>query len=798
MKGFEIDTDESEIEKIDLKLIINNLLSYWYYFLLSIIVCLFIAFLYNRYTKKVYKVSTTILVRDDSNSQLGVENIIEGMEMFSIKTNLENEKSILQSYSLAEKTIKNLNLGVSYFKHATIQSVQQYKNSPIKIVLDSNKAQIAGINFYVKPIDSNTFEFQIKCKDHNTYNLITEKRNNKLKANIDYNKIHKYGEEISTKYFSLIIDKSYFFNSIDYENDEYYSFKIHTIDKLTRKFVSSIDIKPLIKDGSVLELSLTGPNRKKSIDYLNTLSFLYLDRGLKKKNQMATNTIFFIKNQIEKTSDTLEVIENKLEIFKKGIPNLDVIEKEYGTFYQKQKTEGSISEYQVHLSYYYELLNYLKSSDSDDKIISPNSMGISNPELNSLISNFITLNSKKKELELSTTTNHPKYQSIVSQINFSKNSIIENLKNLISSTNKAKKELENRVNIFDNEINSLPENERQYIKLKREFLQTEINLNYLNEKLHATSIAKEGTISDHEILDIAGKHDSDKHLHPKNKLSYILSLIIGLIIPTLIIFLKNFFNEKILSKSDLTKITKIPILGIIGNSDNSSNIAVMQNPKSIISESFRTLRTNIQYLSADKKSKVITITSSVGSEGKTFCSSNLALILSAAGYKTILIGADLRKPKTQTDFNINNKIGLSTYLINKCDLKDILTISKENNNLNIITSGPIPPNPSELLNNERMKNLIIKLKKDFDYIIIDTPPAGLVTDSLITMKFSDINLYVVRHNYTKRNMLNIINDLHKTGQINNINIIINDYQFNSNSYGYGYNYGYGDGYGYYE
>jgi len=731
------------------------------------------------------------------NSQLGVENIMEGMELFSVKTNLENEKAILESHILSEKTIQELNLGVSYFVHNTIQTVNLYKNTPFKIEFDSTHLQLAGVEFFLIPKDENSFILELTCDEHYSYDINSNKSNKSLQATLDYSSLHTYNKIIETDYFSFTIKKPLSTKVNSIELDKSYSFKLHSLSNQTRQYVKLLNIQPLSKESSVLEISINDHNRKINIDYLNTLSKLYLLQGLEDKNKMATNTINFIDEQIIKTQDSLKLIENKLEIFKQKNPGLDVFEKDFGAFFQKQKIESDISQYQIHLSYYKELLSYLQNSGNTNKIISPTSIGITNPELNTLISNFITLNSKKKELDLSTKESHPKYQSVLLQISFTKKSIIENLKNLISSTNSAKRNLENRVNIFNDKIDNLPENEREYVKLKREFMQSERIVDYLILKQQETSIAKEGTEADHKIIDVAGKRDSDIPLSPKNRLSYLISLLFGVIIPVIFISIKDYFNETIREKSDLTKITKIPVLGVIGNSDKGNNLVVSENPKSIITESFRSLRTNIQYLAADKKQKVITITSSVGSEGKTFCSSNLALILATAGYKTILIGADLRKPRTHEDFNIENTKGLSSFLINKSSLEEVLH-NTENENLKIITSGPVPPNPAELLNSSKMTNLIEELKKEYEYIIIDTPPSGLVTDSVITMKFSDINLYVVRHNYTKRNMMNIINDLYDTKQVKNLNIIINDYMVSSSTYGYGYGYGYGNGYGYYE
>lgn len=796
MTEFENINKHSSEETIDIKALVRKFTGYWYYFILSVSICLFIAFLYNRYTKKIYRISTTILIRDDNNSQLGVENILEGMEMFSVKTNLENEKAILESHTLTEKSIQDLNLGVSYFKHNTIQTVNLYKESPFNVIFDSTHVQIADIEFLITPIGDNDFRLEFNCNEHFVYDLIKSQWDKTLEATLNYSKIHSFNSLIETDYFSFTIKKlptSSFSEKI--ELDKSYSFKLHSLNNQTNEFVKSLNVKPLTKEGSVLEISINGTNRKINIDYLNTLTKLYLLQGLEDKNRMATNTIKFIENQIIKTQDSLRFIEDKLESFKQENPDLDIFEKDFGTFFQKQKTESEISQFQIQLSYYKELLSYLEINEDADKIISPTSIGISNPELNTLISSYISINSKKKELELSAKESHPKYQSILHQISFTRNSIIENLKNLISSTNTAKRNLENRINTFNKDISDLPENEMEFIKLKREFVQAERIVDYLILKKQETSIAKEGTESDHKVIDIAGIRDSQIPLSPKNKLSFILALFFGIITPITFISIRDFFNETIRSKSDLTKITRIPVLGVIGNSDKGNNLVVSENPKSVIAESFRSLRTNIQYLASDKKSKVITVTSSVGSEGKTFCSSNLALILATAGYKTILIGADLRKPRTHEDFKLDNVNGLSSYLINQESMKEVIRES-ENENLKIITSGPIPPNPAELLNSEKMKDLIEELKKNYEYIIIDTPPSGLVTDSVITMKFSDVNLYVVRHNYTKRNMLNIINDLYETKQVKNLNIIINDYMVSSSSYGYGY--GYGNSYGYYE
>ena len=805
MSELENISDSSE-EKIDIKALIIKFTGYWYYFLISVLICLFLAFLYNRYNRNIYKVYTYILIEDEKNQ---ADEVFELEDMFGSNANLENQKAILKSHTLAKKTIEKMDIQISYFQHGKITKVNLYNKSPFYVYFDENYNQLSGVEFFINFKNKEEFELEYKCENKNTYNIKTNKKTNK-KISDNYQKSHKFNEWIDGDFmrFRIVKDTSVF-NYLDMNNLNEYSFILHSLDKLAANYVQKLKVAPLSKESTVLELRMDGYTKNKNIDYLNTLSRLYLEDELADKNEFARQTLLYIESELRETEDTLVMFENQLKEFKQNNLELDIATKDFGTFKQKLDIEEKYQKIRDQLRYYNALLRYVKKSTSsthfklddltgsydEEKILSPTSIGILNPELNALIIKLMELNSIKKGLELSIEEGHPKYQAILSDISFTKQSIIENVTNLISSTKTIEKDLKSRILIADNQIEKLPEAEQELWKITRNIEHYKTFVNYLTDKKLNTDILIEGTTSDHKIIDSA--MGPENPLSPNRKLNLLLALILGVGVPVIVVSLRDFLNETILSKSDLTKITNIPIIGVIGNSDKANNLVVLNNPKSVISESFRSLRTNIQYLSSEIENKVVTITSSVGSEGKTFCASNLALIMAAAGYKTILIGADLRKPKTHEVFNIDNSLGLSSYLINKSTLSDILH-KTDTEKLSIIPSGPIPPNPSELLNSDRMKKLIEKLKKTYDYIILDTPPCGLVTDSVITMKLSDINLYIVRHNYTKENMLNIINDLHNSEQVKNINIIINDYIVSSSSYGYGYGYGYGNGYGYYE
>ena len=788
--------EQKQAETIDIKAILFKYFRFWHYFLLSFLFFGFLAFLNNRYTIPEYGVSSTLLIRDDSNTQLGAENLLEGLELFSGKKNLKNEIIILKSYSNTEKVIKELGLGLSYFQHGFFQTNELFKDAPFKVIIDSLHIQLTGVEYELEIINENQFQLSVSTEDHFPYNLRTEKFDKTLLANINIDKTFEFDEKVSNIFLSFTIKKTPFFNLDNIiENGKVFSFKLHQTHVFAQKLIREISINPINKETSILKLSIKGRTPKKSIEILNKLTEVYIRNSLNEKNLMAINTIYFIDGQLTVIKDSLTLIENQLEVFRKQNPNLDIVNKDFGTYFQKQKLDNTLSEQSVNIKYYQSLLSYLKDDSDSHSIVSPTLMGISNPELNGLIHQLLQLGSKKDELQLTTTEKNPAYKAVLSQIQHTKNTIIENVSNLISSALIYEKDLKVRINSFNNKIYKLPKLEKSYLILKRKHEYNEQTSIYLQQKRYEASLAKAGTESDHKVIDSA-RLDSDKPIKPKKSLTYFFALFFGLIFPIAYILLKEFFSDTISSKSDLQSCTDVPILGLIGHSEKEKSLVVSIASKSIIAESFRTLRTNIQYLAAHKNNKIITVTSSIGGEGKTFTAMNLAGIFASSGHKTILIGGDLRKPKLHKDFNINEIKGLSSYLINKSSLEEVIEKTKIES-LDVIGSGPTPPNPAELLDSKGMQELIIELNKTYTYIIIDTPPVGLVTDGVILMRYADINLYVVRHNYTKRNMLGSVNNLFKQNHIKNLNIIINDFEQTRSLYGYGYDgYGYGYGYGY--
>ena len=775
-------------EQIDVKEILEKYYQYWYFFIIAIVMSIFIGFLFLRYSPKVYNASTTILVKDENNTSLGSDNIIDGIDLFGKNRNIKNEIGILRSFSLVKQTLKEVDFNISYLNEGKLTSVDIYSRSPFKIILDSNHLQSLEVKFYVTLISKDEFVIETKVESGQFYNLIEEAYLRSSDVVFNYEEYHKFDQWIESDYFKFKLEKKDF-TLYDEENWNNYAFVINDINSLTEKFLKRIKIKEIEKDASILKVSLEGNNTIKIADFLDAFSKNYLQIGLNEKNEIATNTISFINNQLIEIRDSLSNIESVLEKFKTENPKIELSKKEYGAFYQIQKLEEEQAILKLNNKYYISLKDYLIKNDNIENILSPSSMGINDPLLNNLILELSRLYSEFEITSQNTKSIHPAVKSLKNQITITKGKILENIENIIISSELSLNDIENRINEFDKLINTLPESERKLVRIQRKYNLNETTYTYLLEKRAEASIAKAGNVADNKIIDKARLSSQDP-ISPNSRSIYIISIFFGIIIPGIWITAKDLLNDKINSKKDVKKLCDIPILGSITHNNKGTNLVVQNHPKSAISESLRTIRTNIQYLSSDKEQKVICVSSSISGEGKSFCSMNLSSILASTNNKTVLIGADMRKPKIFDDFELNNDTGLSSYLIGVSTLKEV-TQKTSDENLDIIISGPIPPNPAELLEKKIMTDLLIELKKTYKYIIIDTPPIGLVTDGQILMNKSDINLLMVRQGYTTKQMVANINEITQKNNIKNLNIILNDVKSYNSKYGYQYGYGYG-------
>jgi capsular exopolysaccharide synthesis family protein len=404
---------------------------------------------------------------------------------------------------------------------------------------------------------------------------------------------------------------------------------------------------------------------------------------------------------------------------------------------------------------------------------------------------------EKTELLYTVQPENPKVQILDTKIEVTREGLLDYIKNLLINNSINLNEIDNQLAFTEKDLDKLPETERMLISLERKYKVNDQIYTYLLQKRAESAIAKAANVSDNKILDFAIV-DNAVLISPKKQSNIIIGLIFGIVFPlTLLVFL-DFINNKITTRTEIESKTSVPIISTIGHNNTTIDIPVFAIPKSSLAESFRGLRTNLQYMLRDKDQKVITITSTISGEGKTFCSSNLAAIFAMAGKKTLLVGLDLRKPKIHKAFNLNNSVGVSTYLIGKTEFREIVQESKIEN-LFIATSGPIPPNPAELLGSPVMKAFLDEARENFEIIILDTPPFGMVTDSFLISQLSDLTLFIIRQNYSTLNILNLLEEIYQKGEIGQIGLIMNDIN-KKGYYGYGYryyNYSSGYRYGYY-
>ena len=549
------------------------------------------------------------------------------------------------------------------------------------------------------------------------------------------------------------------------------------------------------KGASLLTLRLQGTNKARLVEYLNATVNMLIKRQLDSKNQFATNTINFIDSTLVAMESQLKTAGDELKSFKKG---KDVVNLEDGG----AKFSEKISQYDVEkdaiarkISYYNSLKAYLKNSVDYSKLPAPSVAGIDDPNVVANVSKLIALSTERSEMAYAVKSDKI-FREFDSQMEAIKNVLLENIASAKSSLQFDLGLVNSKINQAEGNIRQLPDDQQELIKIKRKYdLSDNIYSTFLQKRSEA-DIVKAANLSDIHFIDPA-KDVGGGLIGPKTSVNYVLAVFVGITIPLVFIFILFLINNSIQKAEDVTGRTKIPLLGVVGVYKEKGELAVFEKPKSAMSESFRAIRSSLQFLYKKQKvegGKTLMITSSISGEGKTFCSINIATVFALSEKKTVIVGLDLRKPKLFEEFNLRNDVGVVNYLIKQKSLKEIVNHTQIPF-LDVILSGPVPPNPSELIMGESMIDFIAELKKEYDYIILDTPPVGLVSDSLELGQYADVTLYIIRQNITKKEMIPLLNNRVKRGEMHNVSIILNGFENKAkygSSYGYGYGYGYGE------
>ncbi len=755
-------------------------LGYWYLYVIAFALAFGYAKIKNRYAKNLYSIYTTIFIE----SRYYQPEVYAGGIPITPGINLENEIGKLTSYEMNYKVLKALpEFEINYYlKRKFAYDPELYKSSPIKAIFSPEGNQLYYKKIFVTVLDTQRIAVKIREKGKEI--------------------IVKFGQNIHSDNASFVIEKTEHFSSSLIGQTYYF---IHqNIRDLANRYSQNLRIDLRSPNSTILWIWIETTSPYKDIDYLNKLAEYYIHQRVQKKNEIAIKTIEFVDRQLGIFEDSLKNAEKEMTAFKKT--NLIAVSDQGQQINEQLKeVETQIKQLEIKKAYLKQLLVMTNSQDKELNIFPPSVVGVNDPVLENLMQKYSEALYEKATAQISIKEDKrlPVLQSINLKIEQIRQSIISYIGQSIKYTEATIKELEKQRNQLYSQLMQFPLAERKLLQLNRKF---EINNNiytFLLQRRMEAGITLASSRPDAEIIDRA----IPETIRFKRKIGYInvlKTIVIALTIVVIIILIIYLIDNKIKSKTEIEHLTDIPIIGTITNNRTNTKIPVAKYPRSSITESFRALRTNLLYYMVDTPAQVILITSTVSGEGKSFIASNLAAIFATTGKKTVIIEADLRKPKSHEYFSVNSDKGIVTYLIGEHSYEEIFH-KTDIENLWLIPYGDIPPNPVELIESSRMQELIKRLQEDFDYIIIDSPPVGIVTDALVLAQYSDIMLFVVRQLYTTRQSIKLLNEIKEKNKVKNLGIVINDIKNNlmyGLKYGYGYSYGYGYGfsygYGYYE
>jgi tyrosine-protein kinase Etk/Wzc len=765
---------------LDIRRYLSLFLSNWYWFAISLFIALTIAYGINRYGDKIFTVSSTLLIKDDQNASglTGSENILAGAALFNNQQNLKNEMGILKSFSLNLRVINSLSdFKVVYYGIGRRNIVESllYKRCPFEVIYDTSVYQPYYSKVYITLTTDSTYLAEINgdFKDGMTF---------------------KFGETVNYGGFNFRIrprgQMKFKLNPL-FSNKYYFYFA--RPEEIANSYRGKLSVSPIDKEATLVNLSVSGYIEEQEADYLNRLMDIYIGQGLESKKQTADSTLSFIDKQLSVISDSLRRAEETLQNFRKENKLVDISKEGSHIQANLENFENERSTLKLQKQYYQYLEEYINSRNESGDIVSPSILEVTDPSLIKLVEDLSSAQKKRNELIANLAETTIPVKLLDESIAIIRKTLLENVKNNIVNSQRSIFAIDERINSSDSAIKKLPDTERQLLSIQRKFDVNNTVYTYLLEKRAESGIAKASTVASNKIIDRAEVFNAVQ-VKPKARANQIKAILISLLVPSILIILLYYFNNKIIDNSDVIGKTKAPIIGYISHNDSKKELPVIDSPGSSLSESFRAVRTTLRYLIKDTSNPVIAITSTISSEGKTFISVNLAAITAMLGKKVLLIGLDLRKPRIHRILGISNDVGLSTYLSRNCDYESVIK-KTEIDNLYYAPSGPVPPNPAELVNDDRMKDFILKTKEQFDYIIIDTPPVAVVSDALLLTEFVDINLFIVRQRYSSKNTLELIDEIYKGERLKNMGIIINDISL-TGYYGYGLRYGYYKGYGY--
>lgn len=773
----EFEREDNKVDRIVLSEIIERYLYQWKYLLLSIIICLSVAFIYLRYSIPIYSSSATVLVKNSESKQMGPDlSALKDLGFSNGSKGLENEIEVYKSRTLIKKIVEKLHLNEELYiigSRSRIQRAKLYKNAPI----------IAKYTSFDSSLLKKTYSLEIEIINNNQIRIETTNGKN-INANFDQN--------IELPFAKVAFNKSPAFEEgIIGSSFTYY---ISPIENTVTNLKNRLKISSVNKDVDIINLTIEGEVIEENNQFLNELIHQHRIDAIKDKNQVAENTNNFLSKRLVLLENQLNSIEEEAKDYKKGNTLTNVGTDAEKFIKQQANIESAITQSEIQLSLANYMNDYIDSFDKNNSTLLPANLGFEDLAINQMTADYNALVLERNTLLQTSSRQNPAVSRIDRELESLLVSLSNSLNNLKSRINLEIEILKKQDRNYQAKIGKLPQFELDYRGIIRQQEIKESLYIFLLKKKEENEISMAANVSNTKTIDLA--YSNKIPVSPKKKIIYIIALLLGLFIPVSIIYIKDIFDTKIKNQEDIEALN-LPLAGTIPQSKEDDKIVTKNNLRSPMAEAFRMLRTNISFLLNNDKTngKLIYVTSTIAGEGKTLTSLNLARSLAFTDKKIILIGLDLRKPKLFEYMGIEQGQGVADFLVNpNIDIESLYLQSEEFDNLKYLSSGSIPPNPSELLLNQRLEFLLNKLQEEFDYIVVDTAPASLVTDTISISRFSDLTLYVTRANYLDKRMLKIPLNFYKKKSLGEMAILLNSVKTigSSKNYGYGYSYGYGE------
>lgn len=788
---------DQHVESIDMRMLLVKALRLWYVFLISILLSMFVASLFNKYTKPVYEVSSTVLIQDAKKGGLGDLSSIMGFSYGNSQQNLQNEIGMLNSEALVKKALQNIQWQVSYFSRVDFVHEELYKNSPVVVEIDTIHPQPVGLKFNVVILSDKRYSIETEGEMAKLYifsrnDFVLENEEPVVVDRINFKGTFTFGEWITHENFRFRLVLNSRMDSRKYVDKAMYFF-FNDLDSQVNQY-RDYTVEPINREASILQIKAKGSNVKKIGDFLNSLVSSYITLGLERKNQIATKTVEFIDRELVGIRDSLTIAESQLVNFRKTNQIVKIDFEAQQVFGYLNELDKQMAEIRIKNKYYNYLRDYVLARSDVSDVVAPSSFGVEDPLLGQMLTELGHLYSERSTVLLTSTVKNPVIGQLDSQINTVKTNLLETLNSLINASAITTEEVNNKMASLTRKISTLPENQRKLLTFEREFNLNNNLFTFLLQRRAEAQITKASNLPDNQIVDVA-KSTPQPPIFPKKGLNLLIGFLIGLAVPSVYIYAAEMWGHKVASRRDLERFSQFPSIGYVLHTHDEAKLVAYSAPKSVIAESFRTLRTNLLLLSKDCDKQVVLITSDLVGAGKSFIASNLAITYAQFGKRTLLLGFDLRKPKLFQEFGISNRTGISTFLNGKCEFNEAV-FPTSIPDLFLAPAGPIPPNPLVLIYSEKTEEFFRMARAQFDYVIVDTPPVGLMTDAVLLLKHADYSLYVVRQGITNKNALtNITSDLIKQG-VSNMYTVMNDVKYSEGGYTYGYGYSYSMGYGY--